>query len=116
MKGIAAIEKLLSEQNGHVKAAFYRKEVGAIDLVWGDENGGLLHVIKRRDKKKADGIGNISGVEMVKKIPDIVEKGVFSMDEQDRMKIEKDGFRVGVAPKYFDEKVNWIVTAMEIIK
>ena len=116
VKGMAAVEKLLQEQNGHVKAAFYRKEVGDIDLPWGDESGGLAHVIKRRDEKRADGVGTISGIEMVKKIPDIVENGVFSMDDIGRLKIEKDGFRVGIAPAYLGEKVNWVVTAMEIIK
>ena len=69
VKGCEAVDKLLKEKQGHVKAAFHRKEIGDIDLAWGDENGGLAHVIKRRDEMLARGKGTISGVEMTKKSP-----------------------------------------------
>lgn len=116
VKGMAAVEKLLQEQNGHVKAAFNRKEVGDIDLPWGDDGGGLAHVIKRRDEMKRDGKGTISGLEMVKKIPDIVENGAFVIDEQDRLGFEYQGLRVGIKPNYDNDRLNWVVSAMEIIK
>lgn len=115
VKGHGAVDKLLQEKQGHIKAAFYRKEIGDIDLVWGDENGGLSHVIKRRDEMKAKGTGTISGLEMAKKIPDIIENGNFLIDEHDRLKFEWKGYRVGISPAYFSERVNWIVSAMEIL-
>lgn len=115
-KGAAAIDKLLQEQNGHVKAAFCRKEVGDIDLVWGDESGGLAHVIKRRDEYLKKGKGTISGLEMAKKIPDIIEKGIFDIDSLDRPGFVYDNCRVAIRFAYDGEKINWIVSAMEIIK
>lgn len=116
VKGADAIEKLLKEKRGHVKNAFERPEIGGIDLVWGNENGGLLHTIMKRDKLLANGIGSVSGIDMVKKVPDIIEKGSINQDSKGRINIDYDGFRVGIMPAYFDNKVNWIVTAMEILK
>ncbi len=113
-KGADAVEKLLQEKQGHVKNAFERREVGGIDLVWGDKNGGLQHAIRKRDKMFAKGDGKITGLEMVRKIPEIMEKGEFGSDEIGRLKIEHGNYRVGINPTYFNDKVNWIVTAMEI--
>lgn len=113
VKGAAAIEKLLQEKRGHVKNAFERPEVGGIDLVWGDKHGGLLHTIQKRDRLYESGKGTIRGLDMVKKIPEIIENGEFVQDDDGRINIDHDGYRVGIVPKYFDKKINWIVTAME---
>lgn len=114
VKGSEAIEKLLNEKRGYIKNAFERAEVGSIDLVWGDKNGGLCHVIYKRDKLLEKGIGNISGIEMARIIPKIIENGKFSQDNKGRINIDYSGYRVGIMPTYFDKKVNWVVTAMEI--
>ena len=37
VKGKEAIKKVIAEKRGHVKDAFTRKDIGSIDLVWGDE-------------------------------------------------------------------------------
>ena len=114
-KGAEAIEKLLKEKKGHIKAAFHRPEIGDITLVWGDENGGLLHAIIERDKMKADGIGTISGLEIAKKIPEIIRYGIKVEDTQRRLNLEYKGLRVGIKQNYDNDQVNWIVSAMEII-
>lgn len=111
--GQRAIEKLLKEKRGHIKAAFERPEIGSIDLVWGDEKGGVLHTIIRRDKMQDRGTGRISGIDMVKKIPDIVENGEFNIDERERPGFNYDGYRVAIRPTFDGEKLNWIVSAME---
>lgn len=116
LKGNDAIEKLLKEKQGHVKGAFFRKEIGDIDLPWGDENGGLQHVIKRRDEMLLKGSGNIGGVEMVKKIPDIIENGIFDIDTLGRPGFILNDCRVAIRPSYDGIKLNWVVSAMEIIK
>lgn len=116
VKGVAAVEKLLQEKRGHVKDAFTRPEIGGIDLVWGDKNGGLLHVIQKRDKLLARGTGTISGLDMAKKIPEIIENGDFVIDEQERPGFNYGGCRVAVRPTYDGKKLNWIVSAMEIFQ
>jgi len=121
VKGQQAVELLLREKQGHVKGAFYvpefpsKSDDGNVDLVWGDSGGGLQHLIERRDIYKASGKGTVSGLEMANKISDIITKGTFGIDEQDRPYKEYDGFRVSFKPNYDDIKVNWIVSAMEII-
>lgn len=115
VKGANAIDKLLQEKRGHVKNAFERPEIGGIDLVWGDENGGLLHTIMRRDKMLVRGTGTVSGLDMVKKIPDIIEKGEFNIDDRDRPGFNYDGCRVAIRPTYDGQKLNWIVSAMELL-
>lgn len=112
-KGKDAVEKLLKEKRGHIKNAFERPELGGIDLVWGDNTGGLLHTIMRRDKMLERETGHISGIDMVKKIPEIIQNGVFNIDEYDRPGFNLDGYRVAIRPTYDGEKLNWIVSAME---
>lgn len=114
VKGLEAIEKLLKEKRGHVKNAFERPEIGGIDLVWGDESGGLLHTILKRDKKLEQGKGTISGLDMVRKIPEIMKHGGVDKDSWGRINIDYGGYRVGILPAIFNNKVNWIVTAMEL--
>ncbi len=116
VKGKDAIEKLIKEKRGHVKNAFERPEIGGIDLVWGDKNGGLFHTIQKRDKLFEQGKGIIAGIDMARKIPEIIHKGEFNQDEDGRLNIDYKGYRVGLTPQYFGQKVNWIVTAMEIWK
>ena len=114
LKGADAIEKLLKEKRGHIKNAFERSEIGGITLVWGNASGGLLHTIIRRDEMFNQGYGNISGEDMANMIPDIIANGEFSIDSKDRPRFEFNGYRVAMKPSYFDEKLNWIVSAMEI--
>ena len=112
-KGADAIEKLLKEKKGHIKNAFYHKEFGYITLVWGNENCGLKHAIKRRDEDKVNGINDISGLEMARKIPDIIKYGEKVKDKQGRDNIEFDIYRVGIKKQYNDDKITWVVSAME---
>lgn len=112
--GADAIEKLLQEKRGYVRGAFYRKEVGDIDLVWGNENAGLNHLIQRRDKAYKSGEGKISGLDMARKIPEIIEKGTFYDDNDDKIHIDFEEYRVAICPKYYNEKVNWIITAYDL--
>lgn len=116
VKGKDAIEKLLEEKKGHVKGAFNRKEIGDIDIAWGDKDGGLEHVILRRDKNFSLGKSKINGLDMVRKIPSIIKDGKFLIDEKDRPIVEYCGYRVAIKPTYDGKKLNWIITAMEIKK
>lgn len=121
LKGAEAIEKLLHEKQGHIKNAFERPEIGGIDLVWGyvdqtnsKKGGGLVHLIARRNEEFASGKGKINGLDMVKKIPTIIENGEFALDINDHPRFEHNGYRVAIKPTYDGKKLNWIVSAMEI--
>lgn len=54
LKGVRAIECLLRERKGHIKAAFHRDDIGDIDLCWGDTEAGLVHIVNHRIKNKQD--------------------------------------------------------------
>lgn len=111
-----AIEKLLKERKGHIKNAFYRDEIGGVDLVWGDDSGGLFHTIKRRDAFYKSGIGSVSGETMVKMIPDIINEGDFGIGKNERPYFSNGGFMVIIKPTYDGKKLNWVLSAMEEIK
>lgn len=112
-KGKEAIEKLLKEKRGHIKNAFERPEIGGIDLVWGDDSGGLGHTIMRRNAQLEAGTGKTSGIDMARKIPEIIEKGNFALGAGDRPNITYNDYLVVIKPAFDGEKVNWVLTAME---
>lgn len=114
LRGADAVEKLLKEKRGHIKNAFIRPEIGGIDLVWGNEKGGLMHLIQKRDRLFAKGKGNISGINMARKIPEIMEKGKFNQDTKGRLNIDYESYRIGIMAAFYEKKINWIVTAMEL--
>lgn len=81
-----AVSVLLSMKHGHIKDAFHRDGIGDIDLVWGNDNAGLQHIIKRRrecgqDPEKA-----------VKYLPEIINKGsiinLFKVNDTQKFFIE----------------------------
>jgi hypothetical protein len=86
-KGQAAVDLLAREKQGHVKAAFYRDDIGEIDLFWGDERSGLSHIITRRKEE-----GNNPAV-FLKNIADVIERGqAFSNNKYpDRISIAYKG-------------------------
>ena len=42
-----AFDFLMKHKGGDLLGVFHRKDVGDIDLVWGDHGGGLAHIIRR---------------------------------------------------------------------
>jgi len=69
-KGQAAIDKLLQEKQGHIKAAFYHDDIGDIDIFWGDESAGICHIIEER-KRRGD-----NPQKLLKELPTIIERGI----------------------------------------
>lgn len=109
--GSRAIEKLILEKQGQVAGAFHRKELGDIDLVWGEvtdkikhKGYGLSHIID----KHPDLDLNI--------IPEIVEKGdIIQRENREKsFNIVFKDYILGVN-KGFNKSVGnqWIVTAFE---
>ncbi|MCQ2781029.1 hypothetical protein JT205_07660, partial [Helicobacter pylori] len=52
--GLGAINKLLETKKGFVAGAFYKEGLGDIDLVWGNKDYGLEHILKRRESDAID--------------------------------------------------------------
>lgn len=105
VKGQAAIDKLMQEKHGHVKGAFTRKDIGDIDLVWGDESKGLSHIIKRRKESKQP-VGKL-----LSSLTEVIEKGELSLAKQARFEINYKGKKAIVEPKLYGGNIQFLFTA-----
>ncbi|GAA8704970.1 DUF3519 domain-containing protein [Helicobacter pylori] len=112
--------KLLETKKGFVAGAFYKEGLGDIDLVWGNKDYGLEHILKRREKQaKNQGLNEQQAKEyalnIAKTIPEVIEKGV-KVDNNGRMAIEYNGMRVGLNDKWDNQKLEnkWVISSYEI--
>ncbi|WRA08108.1 DUF3519 domain-containing protein [Helicobacter pylori] len=119
--GLGAINKLLETKKGFVAGAFYKEGLGDIDLVWGNKDYGLEHILKRREKQaKNKGLNEQQAkdyaLNIVKTIPEIIEKGNAITDNNGRMAIEYQNIRVGLNDDWYSEKLpnKWVISGYEI--
>ena len=114
--GKGAIEKLLLEKQGQVSGAFYRKELGDIDLVWGEVQGsgkeakgwGLAKIIE----KHGDEFENIA-----KELDKIIRDGEV-VKTHNGYNIELGDYKVGLNIGWNENGVKigenkWVVTAFD---
>ncbi|WP_000775300.1 DUF3519 domain-containing protein [Helicobacter pylori] len=118
--GLGAINKLLETKKGFVAGAFHKEGLGDIDLVWGNKDYGLEHILKRREKQaKNQGLNEQQAKEyainIAKTIPEVIEKGV-KVDNNGRMAIEYQNIRVGINNDWYSEKLpnKWVISSYEI--
>ena len=110
--GDGAIRKLLKEKNGQVAGAFYRKELGDIDLVWGkvwqDEKGALQGYGLAKIEAKHPEIN-------ARILNDVIKLGKAEIRQNEAVRIEKDGYKIVLKSNWLGEKTpnKWIVTAYE---
>ncbi len=127
LKPKEALEKLLQEKNGQVAGAAYREDLGGIDFVWGtpktkDSVGyGLAHIIERRTANKINqGASEAEAKEyalnIVKSIPEVLEKGTKGTDHLGRVFVEYDNKIVGLHNEWKNKKLgnHWVVSSYEL--
>ncbi|ENM4797002.1 hypothetical protein AB7U96_001255, partial [Campylobacter upsaliensis] len=114
--GKGAVEKLLKEAEdfkqrgekgefkGQVAGAFYKEGLGEIDLVWGDENFGLRHIIDKHGDEFEDIAAELS---------EAMEKGVLKKQNEVRSRIEFKDFAIGLSGEFKGEKRAFIITAFK---
>ncbi|GAA8374120.1 DUF3519 domain-containing protein [Helicobacter pylori] len=125
--GLGAINKLLETKKGFVAGAFYKEGLGDIDLVWGtpktkDSVGyGLAHIIERRTANKINqGASEAEAKEyafnIVKTIPEVLEKGTKGTDHLGRVFVDYGNKRVGLNNTWDkkDLKNHWVVSSYEL--
>ncbi|GAA6910743.1 hypothetical protein HpHNI86_07750 [Helicobacter pylori] len=119
--GLGAINKLLETKKGFVAGAFYKEGLGDIDLVWGNKDYGLEHILKRRESDAIDkGMSKEEAkkyaLEIINNIPNIISNGKLSKDDSGRLKIEFKNQRVGLNGSWKGETVNnrWVITSYEL--
>ncbi|WP_143432215.1 DUF3519 domain-containing protein, partial [Helicobacter pylori] len=119
--GLGAINKLLETKKGFVAGAFYKEGLGDIDLVWGNKDYGLEHILKRRESDAMDkGMSKEEAkkyaLEIINNIPNIISNGKLSKDDLGRLKIEFKNQRVGLNDSWKGETLNnrWVITSYEL--
>lgn len=109
--GARAIKKLLIEKQGQVAGAFHRKDLGDIDLVWGEvtdkikhKGYGLAHIIDKHPELD------------LKLVSDIIDKGKLNNQNNIRYRIEYKNYIIGLSSEYKGNKRTFIITAFERYK
>ena len=111
-----AFDFLMKHKGGDLLGVFHRKDVGDIDLVWGDHGGGLAHIIRRHIIEQND-FKNVDEIQKV--IEDVIRNGLIVRESKDKINIEYNGYRVSIKKAIRDSKgsvvenKNWIVTAFD---
>lgn len=105
VRGKAAIEAIRKAGKGYVKGAFYRNDIGDIDLFWGNDDIGLKHILLRRQAQ---------GVNMGKFLNDLtvtIENGKLRVNSGGNFEIWNDGNLAVVYPSFKGNKRNFVCTA-----
>ena len=84
--GQGAVKKLLAEKQGQVAGAFYRQELGDIDLVWGNEKFGLQHILAERTRQW----GEEKALKFISHLDENIQKGQIVEVEKGRIGIKTD--------------------------
>ncbi len=118
--GLGAINKLLETKKGFVAGAFYKEGLGDIDLVWGNKDYGLEHILKRRiesyiKKGLKPEFAEQRALNLVRMIPEAIEKGKVGRDVQGRLKIETKDILVALRDNWQGKplKSRWVITGFE---
>jgi hypothetical protein len=125
--GVGAVKKLLAEAdeaaknsaefNGQVAGAFYRDELGDIDLVWGKNDMGLQKIIKKHLNDFRNFDGATPNDKLANGIDEIIRKGTIS-PTYNGYNITLDDFVVGLNRGFNKDGVKigenkWVVTAFD---
>lgn len=102
-----AVRWLFGKKSGEAKGVFHRDEVGDIGLIWGDDRGGLQHIIEKHVIEHSD---YNSVEELTSAIEDVVSNGDFIIQKGGNLRFEKGGHRVIVAK---NQEGDFVVTAYD---
>jgi hypothetical protein len=98
----------MKEKRGYVPDAFHNKNIGSISLIWGDEQKGLAHIIKRREEQK------INVKEFLSDLADVIETGELRFNgNSKRFEIFKNGKLAVVDFVKEGEDVKFLLTAFK---
>ena len=110
-----AFDFLMKHKGGDLLGVFHRKDVGDIDLVWGDENGGLAHIL---NKHVGEGKSFANVDEAMSHIQNIIETGKNDFEDGDKIVFRKGSELVTVRKNFREggKKIadkNWALTAYD---
>ena len=114
-KAKAAFTFLMSNKSGDLLGVFHREDIGDVDVVWGDNNGGLNHIINKHvgDGKSFSNIDDAASV-----IDNIIKKGTKDFENGDKIVLKLGCKHVIIRKNIRDngKKIadkNWVLTAYD---
>ena len=107
-KGKDAVQKLRQEKNGYIKGAFHRSDIGDITLVWGNDDVGLKHIIKRREEQGID-------IDLfLEDIDEVIEKGnIQKSQETGNFEIWHNKKMAVISPEFKGNQLMFLLTAFK---
>lgn len=93
---------------GHVPAAFNRADIGDIDLIWGNDNMGLQHIIKRRTETGQ----NLE--KLLNNLTNTIERGTLSFNRSTgRLEIKQGDNAAIISPQLYGKNIKFVLTAFD---
>jgi hypothetical protein len=96
----ATLARLMGDQGGEAVGALTHPDVGPIDVVWGNDKGGLAHILSKHPEVADDLPEHIARMEVVRR-------------SDNRVRLESGTHAAGVRLDYDGEAKRWLVTAYE---
>lgn len=109
-KGTGAINKLLTEKRGYIKAAFRNETFGDIALVYGNEKLGLCHIIANRKKQ---GFTDEKIKALLDSLDDVITNGKIEPSNTGNATYEvyKEGKVAIISPTLNGNRFTFVLTA-----
>ena len=112
-----AVNHLLKTKSGQVQGAFYRQDLGDIDLVWGNDEIGLKKIISKHLSDFADFKGDTAQDKLANALSEIIAKGKLEKTHNG-FNVNFNGYIVGLNRGWNENGVKigdnkWIVTAFD---
>lgn len=111
------VNHLLKTKSGQVQGAFYRQDLGDIDLVWGNDEIGLKKIISKHLSDFADFKGDTAQDKLANALSEIIAKGKLEKTHNG-FNVNFNGYIVGLNRGWNENGVKigdnkWIVTAFD---
>ncbi len=110
-----AVDFLVKNRSGDLLGVFHRDDIGDIDLIWGNEDGGLFHIINKHVGVNENGtIRDFATIDdMVDSLTNIIENGETREENDEKKVLELNGVRVVISKDYKRKSKNWVVSAID---
>ncbi len=108
-KGEDPVKKLISLKRGYIKNAFHNRVIGNIDLVWGNKDIGLAHLIARRKSEKN---GEEKACRVINNLGNILKNGkAYWNSDKKKWEVWYDGMMCAVRRRLHGNTVRYVVSA-----
>lgn len=103
---------LIDHQEGDLFGVFNRSDLGDIDLLWGDDDCGVRHILLKHINEKDFPTVNL----MIDTVTDVILSGNLDKENGDKAVLKKGGYVAVIRKNYRingkkPESRNWVLTA-----